>query len=200
MINAQSSAAFAEPPTGGWARFFSGPARATSTSAVATKRQVQEVQDPTSATVAMALVLDTVRATVQKLGARSVDTSVHAGQLLSDEVMEREKFISMIFTSITRFASEEDSTFRISQDTAKAAIRFIGALGNNYVLPKIAPDGEDALMAVWDEKDGALAVVLENDRLHVVAKAGTAQARYFDDLPFDGTGIPDEVLKLIPAL
>jgi hypothetical protein len=199
MTNAQSSSVLTGPQ-GRWARPWSDRTHTATTTTVSPTLDVQGVRNSKGATVVVKMFTDGVKFSVQKVGALSVDSSVHAGQLLSDEVMEREKLLSMIFKSISRFAAEEDPDYWISPDTAKAAVRFFHALGTQRALPKIAPDGEDALMAVWDAADGALAVVLEKDRIHVVARAGTAQAQYFDDLPFDGSEIPDEVRELIPAL
>lgn len=198
-MSAQSSSVFAEPQ-GRWARPFADRLPTATTTTVTPATNVQPVQAFKEVSVVIKRFTDGVKFSVQKVGASSVDSSVHAGQLLSDAVMERDKLVAMIFKSISRFAAEEDPNYRISPVTAKAAVRFFHALGTQRALPKIAPDGEDSLMAVWDAADGALAVVLENDRLHVVEKAGTPQARYFDDLPFSGSEIPEEIRELIPTL
>jgi hypothetical protein len=195
MMNGQSSAVLAEPQAR-WPTQWSDRAHTASTTDVQPKREVQGGPDSKLDTVIVKMDSDCVLFAVQS--ALSTDSSVHAGQLLSDDVMEREKLLLMIFKSISRFAAEKDPAYRISPDTAKAAVRFFNALGTRGVLPKIVPDGEDALMAVWDDSDGTLAVILENDRLHMVANAGTTNAQYFDDLPFDGTELPDQVRKLIP--
>lgn len=126
------------------------------------------------------------------------DVAVHPGQLLSAALVEREKMRDMLITSIYRFAAETVDAYRVTPETAEAAVAFIQALRSNMHLPKIAPDGDGGLMAVWEGESPPVALVVDHWKMHLVTNAATARAEYFDDLPFDGVRLPKELLEFIP--
>ncbi|MQA23452.1 hypothetical protein [Rugamonas rivuli] len=127
-----------------------------------------------------------------------LDVAVHPGEFLSAAVVEREKTRDMLITSIRRFASETSDAYRLTSETADASVALIKALRNSMRLPKIAPDGEGGLMAVWEGEHPVIALVVDNWKMHMVTGAATDQAEYFDDLPFDGIRLPKEILEFIP--
>ncbi|GJI89401.1 hypothetical protein [Duganella hordei] len=86
----------------------------------------------------------------------------------------------------------------ISGATAASAIAFFKALPNSKLLPKVAPEGEGGLTAIWQTGNAPLILVIEDWRFHMVKSATTAAAEYFDGLLFDGEKIPQEVIEAIP--
>ena len=88
----------------------------------------------------------------------------------------------------------------ISAKAAVAACGFIKLLPHDAIMPRVVPDGEGGLAAVWDCLDGVLLVVIDDAHLHVVVRATTPEARYHDQLPFqpDGMLLPAEVLAVLP--
>jgi hypothetical protein len=172
-----------------------GPITAFS-SAPHTIDQNPEVQDTSASSSLYGIGLDAIQVAARIIGKVSKDSSVHAGRLLSADLLDREKARGLISTSLKRFATESYEGLRITSETQTAAQGFISAIGETFDLPKVAPDGEGGLMLVWEA--ASVALVVDGWRLHLVVDAGTPHARYFDDLPFDGKNLPDEVLKVVP--
>lgn len=97
------------------------------------------------------------------------------------------------------FECAYDRHRNLTQDTAKAAGALFDALLPIHQTPRITPDGEGGLLAVWDDEKSPTLLVVDNWRLHLVVGATTPQAVYYDDVPFDGERVPDIVIQSIPS-
>lgn len=130
------------------------------------------------------------------------DIAVFAGRLPPElEVRDQEK--PKLLALIDQFADEGFSCVgerasKVSRDSAEAAKALFALLLPGRQLPKIAPDGEGGLIAVWESPEDSVVLVVDNWRLHLVARATTPRATYFDDVPFDGERLPDVVIEWIP--
>lgn len=118
---------------------------------------------------------------------------------ISADGWERVALIDLVH----RFARQglawgEDDRGRISATTEATAERFLAAMPVRKALPRISPDGEGGLMMVWELSADPLLVTIDECLLQVVVAAATASATYLNDLPFDGTDIPENVLAAIP--
>ncbi|WP_158934062.1 hypothetical protein [Burkholderia sp. S171] len=108
-----------------------------------------------------------------------------------------------ILTLIEQFVSDGFSCVRerpsmVSRDSADAAKALFSILLPSRQTPKIAPDGEGGLIAVWDVKTPHAVLVIDNWKLHLVTAAATQEAQYFDELSFDGESVPDAISEFIP--
>ncbi len=134
-----------------------------------------------------------------------IDLAVLPGQVATPDavcaVEERKRLLDLIARfqrhGFSQVAGREG---RVSAKAAAAACDFIKLLPYDAVMPRIAPDGEGGLVAVWDRPNGALLVVIDDTHLHIVANAMTPNARYYDQLPFqpDSMRLPAEVLTVMP--
>lgn len=127
---------------------------------------------------------------------RKVSPSASAlpGQAITDAVVEQQERRRTLLGVMARFANEGE----ISKPTLQAAIAFLDGLPNSSALPKVASDGEGGVLMAWAVPGQARTLVtIADGMVHAVARAGTADATYFPDLPFDGT-VPAEVLQIIP--
>ncbi|KUZ13778.1 hypothetical protein WI29_24540 [Burkholderia ubonensis] len=132
------------------------------------------------------------------------DVAVMPGSLATPAVVECTKRKEALLALVQQFADQgfsytPERDGRISHDTAAAARALFHILLPGYDAPKISPDGEGGLIAVWDQADQKTLLVIDNWRLHLVTNATTPGARYFDDLPFDGERVPDPVAELLPS-
>lgn len=132
------------------------------------------------------------------------DIAVLPGDAATPQIVERAKNKERLLALIQQFAddgfsSAPDRDGRISHDTAKAAKALFDILLPNYELPKVSPDGEGGLIAVWEQGNHSTVLVIDGWQLHLVAEATTPRARYFDDMAFDGERVPDPVVKQLPT-
>jgi hypothetical protein len=194
MNYCQSSAAFFAPPSSGRNDTSS---RYAQPAIPALDRDHLSIPIPTQGSPDVQDGLDVIRR-VARVTANFTDVAVLPGQYLSAAVVAREKMRDLLITSVHRFAAESVDAYRVSAETAEASVGFIKALGGTMQLPKIAPDGEGGLMAVWDDGDAPIALVVDNWNMHLVTGATTPRAQYFDSLPFDGTRLPEELVVSIP--
>ncbi len=94
---------------------------------------------------------------------------------------------------------------RITPETKLAARALFQGLPPSVRAPRIAPDGEGALLAVWDategdaDASGGVLLTVEGWCLHLVVGAGTDSARHVDAVPFTEGSIPDLVRAHLPA-
>jgi hypothetical protein len=130
------------------------------------------------------------------------DHAVLPGLVATEDVMARNKAKSVLLEVIQRFAMEgfpsAEDEGKISKETAEAATVLFNALPLDAKLPKIAPDCDGGLMAVWEDEDNPVVLVVVDWSLHLVTAAATPRAKYFDDLPFDGEHVPPPVFEAIP--
>jgi hypothetical protein len=124
------------------------------------------------------------------------------GAALTPETMRRQADAAALIHLIGYLAQDgiswsADDAVKISTGTAKSALMFFQHLPTTSVLPKISPDGEGGLMAVWEKDGGPTLVIIDNFNIHLATGATTPEAQYFPEFVFDGEQIPDVVLKAI---
>ena len=125
---------------------------------------------------------------------RSSTAAALPGQAITAAVVELQERRRTLIGVIARFANEGE----ISKPTLQAAVAFLDGIPNLSVLPKVAADSDGGVLMAWSVPGQARTLVTVADGMvHAVARAGTAEATYFPDMPFDGT-VPAEVLQIIP--
>jgi hypothetical protein len=128
------------------------------------------------------------------------DVAVFPGQLINNEKLQREAGKSSLIKLINLFFLEGLSwqffdPVKISTDTLDAARAFFESLPDSVPLPTIIPDGEDGLTVHWAMSGHHVLLVIDGWKLHLVQKAGTQHAEYFDDLDFDGQMVPTIIIE-----
>jgi hypothetical protein len=124
------------------------------------------------------------------------------GAPLTPETMRRQADAAALIHLIGQLVQDgiswsADDAVTISTGTAESALMFFQHLPTTSLLPKISPDGEGGLMAVWEKNGGTTLVIIDNFNIHLATGATTPDAKYFPELVFDGEQIPDVVLKAI---
>jgi len=132
------------------------------------------------------------------------DVSVLPGKPATEEAIAEEKLRSSIIDLINYFFSEGHSrqvgrVSTISPDTRSSAIALFSALPPGLVPPKLSPDGDGGLMMLWESGTASALAVLDGWMIHVVKAPATAQAEYFDNVPYDRERIPPALLQAIPT-
>ena len=92
---------------------------------------------------------------------------------------------------------DDDDALPINLKTCEYSVNFIRGLTEDFVLPKVSPDGEGDIMLVWG-KPARLLVTVEGEVLHVIVHPASKSAKYLPPINFNGYEIPSEVAKLIP--
>ena len=91
----------------------------------------------------------------------------------------------------------------ITPETEAAACAFLRALAHQaptVQAPRLSPDGEGALMAVWELGGESLALTIDGWSLHLVAGMGTSAVQHIDNVPFSTSGIPESIRRLYPSI
>lgn len=134
------------------------------------------------------------------------NNAVVPGEAVTPEVVQREKTREAMIGLTRRFAASGLSWHAgdpatITPTTQKVAEAFLRVLPAANAFPTMAPDGEGALLMVWERPWATFVLIIDDLRLHAVVRAGTQDAEYIDGVPFDVTEqvIPDEILNAIPA-
>lgn len=127
------------------------------------------------------------------------------GQVVSQRAIHQARTKDRLLHLLRKFESigfshDAGCEGRISHATRSFAEKFLYLLPMGKRLPKIAPDGEGGLIMAWEGQGEPILATVDGPRLHAVIAAGTQDAKYFDDLPFDGPDIPDEILNAIPGM
>jgi len=132
-----------------------------------------------------------------------IDNTAMPGEAMTVQAIkkrdDRQNYISLIGHMARHGVSwDPDYTGTISFDTAQAATALFDKFDSGTVLPKISPNGEGGLMMVWGQPENQVLAVIDNWRIHLVTQATTPNAKYSDDLAFDGEVVPTVVLLAIP--
>lgn len=130
------------------------------------------------------------------------ETVGNPGAALTSETIRRQADAAVLCHLIARLVQEgiswsAEDAVKISMGTAESALMFFQHLPASATLPKISPDGEGGLMAVWEKDGRSTLVIIDNFNIHLATGATTPDAQYFPELVFDGEQIPDVVLKAI---
>jgi hypothetical protein len=127
------------------------------------------------------------------------DVTIDSGKVLSREGLKRRRRLLELESAIDTLAGQNaklEHRPSISQATRVNAKFFLVNLPENIPFPKISPDGESGLHLYWSE--GRERVVAVDDyHLHGVDYAGTANAKYVDDVLYYGGEIPGDILNLL---
>ncbi len=146
---------------------------------------------------------DAERLGVERLMLNSfIDSAVLPGDDATPEAIDRSQNRQAAEKLIDRFASEGFSwsgerVHRASLASAEASKTFLGALPSDIGLPRLAPDSEGSITAVWDNGDNPIIVTFDGWRLHFIIGATTPNARYFDDLDFSSREVPQAALQAL---
>ena len=130
------------------------------------------------------------------------DLSVLPGVRATAEALKRQRTVRRLHRLIDKFATEgfgwsAESVCTIMPDTAKAAQRLLDLMSDTAELPKIAPDGDGGLTAVWERNGDHDLLVISGWTMHIVRNAATDRAEYDEDIHFDGQVLPESVKSLI---
>lgn len=126
--------------------------------------------------------------------ARRSDASALPGVAITADVTENEEQRRTLIGILSRFALERE----ISRTSMHAAQCFVEALPRSKTLPKVSPDGDGGVLFAWSVPGDARTLITVADwMLYAVARAGTLDAQYFEDISFDEGVIPDELLAVI---
>lgn len=132
-----------------------------------------------------------------------IDDSLPVGKVTETSIertRERERLISLVGQmNQDGHSCTRDHPSKVSDESAATARALFEILLPSRETPKIAPDGEGGLIAVWDDPASSVVLVIDNWKLHLVVNAATPDARYFDDVPFDGEHLPDVIIQSIPS-
>jgi hypothetical protein len=108
----------------------------------------------------------------------------------------------VLFEIVDAFASdqlrEQADSSNITPLAAAKAKAFLRLLPLESPLPSVAPADEGGVVFVWDHLPEPLLVLVEPRYMHFVVGAATDRAQYYDDVPFDGTFLPSDLLKALP--
>jgi len=134
----------------------------------------------------------------------SDDAAVLPGQMVTEDVVTRNKTKARLIELIRQFAAEGFSRAdgvdgKITPETAEAANILFNTLLPAAKIPKVAPDGEGGLMVVWEHEVDPVVLVVDNWKVHLITAATTPRAQYFEDLPFDGEQVPRQVIEAVPT-
>jgi hypothetical protein len=136
-------------------------------------------------------------------GVISDDIAVHPEDEIAFELISRKNAKLVLLDLIRRFSSDafvpaQGTAAAITKETAAAAHAMFDMILPAAKVPQISPDGEGGLLAVWDDQETPVMLVVDNWVLHLIVAAATPRAQYFEDLPFDGERLPPVVHKAIP--
>ena len=132
-----------------------------------------------------------------------VDDSLPVGTVTDKSIeraRQRERLISLI-GQMNQYGHTcmRDRPSKISDESAATARALFEILLPTYEVPKVAPDGEGGLIAIWEKQNRSTVLVIDNWKLHLVVNATTPEARYVDDVSFDGEHLPDVIVESIPG-
>jgi hypothetical protein len=129
------------------------------------------------------------------------ELSAFAGQAADVQTLERVRARKRLneavdFFRVSGFFSPTGERLHISEVTRALAQRFLKLLPDTIALPQLAPDQDGGLMLYWSGPS-EIVITIEDYRLHCVKNAGTQQAEYLDDVPFEGDAIPAAVFAAL---
>lgn len=85
------------------------------------------------------------------------------------------------------------------------AIEASRAFNNHYMLDrkypdKVAPDGDGAVLFIWNTTDGRLTLTIEASLIHISFAHADGRVDLPDSVPYDLTAIPKEILQYLPKV
>jgi hypothetical protein len=83
----------------------------------------------------------------------------------------------------------------ISSRSLHTALDLLRRLPNRVVLPRFAPDSEGGVILSWTTFGETMLTIVEDAMLHFVFNAGSADAVYVDDVPYEDGTIPEILLE-----
>ena len=135
--------------------------------------------------------------------ANRFNTTVFPGVLVTRGVLDNANVYRRLMSLIDRFRSSGwlfagSSSMRISEDSADAARAFLKIIERFAMPPQIGTD-DDSVVFAWERHGATTLVIVDGWRLHLVERAGTAKSSYTEELPFDGSRLPDSISSAVPA-
>ena len=134
--------------------------------------------------------------------AQFFDVAVIPGQAATEKAIARARSKDQLIDLVRNFAKLKGDVHsvgvaEISDETSKAAISLFNALPSLTSMAKVRPEGEGGLTVLWSNDAERVILVIDDWKLHLVRRAATSHAEYFDDLPFDGEKVPAELIEAI---
>ena len=139
---------------------------------------------------------------VELLAPEVTDLAVFPGSAASSGVRSAQHSRLMLSRLIDKlsedgFAFDADHLERVSPPSRDAANAVVNLLPDEGVFPKIAPDGEGAIALHFETGESHVIVIVDGWNLHLVRNAATPEAEYFDDIPFDGVSLPQQLIGVL---
>lgn len=133
------------------------------------------------------------------------DLAVAVGEPATIDVLENEYARQRLVEVLNLFRSQgfsmnADQSVAISEVSRCRSVAFLSALPRKTMLPRVAPDGEQGVVMIWDKNDRQLLLTLDEQSMHCVQNAGTLHAIYHDDLHYDGVNMPQQVVDALASL
>jgi hypothetical protein len=132
--------------------------------------------------------------------------AVEPGRVLTRSVLawmrRRRELLALIHqlagVGFSRVAGRVEPVTATAAASAKA---FISMLPQGAKLPRVVPDGEGGLMAIWGDGVGELMAIIDDAHIHFVVHPTAPNAKYYDDVPFSGSDflLPPEVLEILSS-
>jgi hypothetical protein len=129
------------------------------------------------------------------------DVAVLPGRNLTADVLSRQDSIKKMKSLLEILFHQPllwgmDAFVEITWETQAASSRFIDLLPEDVAIPRVAPDGEGGLSLYWETQDHRHHLGgVDGWTLHFVFDAGQGNARYLDNVLFDGDEIPDQIVQ-----
>ena len=130
------------------------------------------------------------------------DLTVFPGEAATVQFMEKFQARKRIEAVVDHyrvhgFYSSRDELGKISESSRAVAKKLLKQLPNDVPLPTVAPDGETGILFHWQFGGREVVVTVVDHILHCVNNAGTPQANYLDDLPFQDDQVPQGILAAL---
>lgn len=79
------------------------------------------------------------------------------------------------------------------------------AFNNHFMLDrsypnKVAPDGDGAVLFIWNMDAGRLTLTIEASLIHISMKHPDGRVELPESVPYDLTAIPKEILQFLPKV
>jgi hypothetical protein len=123
------------------------------------------------------------------------DFPVLAGVAITDQVLQSLRDREILDAVLRRLVDQGT----VTRDSQRAAMSFVGALPVDKQLPRVAPDGDGGVLMAWDDlNDGSTVITVSEGMIYPVARAGTANVEYLNDMHFYDV-VPEAALSIIPG-
>ena len=141
---------------------------------------------------------------VWEIADRERDGAVLPGELATEVAVGDEEKRQRLLELVRSFLDRHHPLFferdmSVTEEAVRSARVLLHALPRG-ALPKVNVDGDGGVVMAWEQAQNTLLVVVDAEgKFHAVARAGTQQAEYHDDLSLEDDHVPPSILNAIPA-